>query len=87
MQLLDNNKNIINKFSFEDFDTIQGNQNEFELNVSWNHNTNLSELTNKEVYIEIMGNNFELYSIEYMLLTNTKISPVENNIKEIEYVI
>jgi hypothetical protein len=61
MQLLDINKNIIDNYSFDNFDPIYDNRNEFNFIVSWNKNTHINIET--EVYIEISGVNFELFSI------------------------
>ena len=61
IQLLDNNKNIINNYSYNDFDTIYDNINEFEFPLSWNNSIDI--LIDNKVYIEIEGKNFEIYSI------------------------
>ena len=62
IQLLDENKNIINNYSYDNFDTIFDNRNEFEFPISWNNSKNI--FVNNKVYIEIKGKNFEIYSIE-----------------------
>jgi hypothetical protein len=63
IQLLDINKNVIDNYSFDNFDTICNSRNEFNFQVSWNNNTNIDY--NDEIYIEICGINFELFSIKY----------------------
>lgn len=63
MQLLDINKKIIDNYSFDNFDVIYDNINEFNFHVSWNNNINVN--IENEVYIELQGIDFELYSIEY----------------------
>lgn len=61
-QLLDNNKNIINNFSFDNFDTIQGENNLFEYELKWNNSSILN--LNEKCYIQLKGLNFKLFSIK-----------------------
>jgi hypothetical protein len=62
IQLLDENKNIINNYSYDNFDTIFDNRNEFEFPISWNNSQDI--FIDNKVYIEIKGKNFEIFSIE-----------------------
>jgi hypothetical protein len=62
IQILDENKNIINNYSYDNFDTIWDNRNEFEFPISWNNSIDI--FIYDKVYIEIIGKNFEIYSIE-----------------------
>jgi hypothetical protein len=61
IQLLDINKRIIDNYSFDNFDTISNSMNEFNFTVSWNNNKDIN--IEDEIYIEINGINFELFSI------------------------
>lgn len=61
MQLLDMNKKVIDNYSFDNFDIIYDNMNEFNYIVSWNNCKNIN--IEDEIYIEINGINFELFSI------------------------
>ena len=63
MQLLDINKKIIDNYSFDNFDIINDSMNEFNFTVSWNNCKNI--YIEDEIYIEINGINFELFSIKY----------------------
>jgi hypothetical protein len=63
IQLLDENKNVITNYSYEQFDTINNNMNEFEFVISWNNNTNI--FIDNEIFIEVEGKNYEVYSINY----------------------
>ena len=63
IQLLDINKRIIDNYSFDNFDTISNSMNEFNFTVSWNNNKDIN--IEDEIYIEINGINFELFSIKY----------------------
>lgn len=60
VQLKDENNTIIEGYSFNDFDIINENANEFEYTISWNNNTIIN---NEKIYIEIIGINFNIYSI------------------------
>jgi hypothetical protein len=62
LQLLDINKNIIDNYSFDNFDIINESKNEYNFTVSWNNEININ--IEDEVYIELCGNNFELFSIQ-----------------------
>jgi len=62
IQLLDENKNVINNYLYDNFDTIYDNRNEFEFPISWNNSRDI--FINNKIYIEIKGKNFEIYSIE-----------------------
>jgi hypothetical protein len=61
MQLLDCNQQIIDNYSFDNFDTIYDSRNEFNYPVSWNNDLNIN--IDNQIYIEICGINFELFSI------------------------
>jgi hypothetical protein len=61
MQLLDINQKVINNYSFDNFDIISDSQNEYDFIVSWNNDININ--IKEEIYIEIIGINFELFSI------------------------
>lgn len=61
LQLLNSNKEVIDNYSFDNFDTIYENRNSFGFKVSWNKNTHIN--VDNEVYIELNGINFELFSI------------------------
>jgi hypothetical protein len=65
VQLKDKNKNIIEGYSFDDFIKIEGFIDEYDYILKWNNNL---ELLDKEVYIEIEGINFNLYSINNKLM-------------------
>ena len=65
VQLKDLHKNIIEGYSFDDFININGFIDEFDYVLKWNNDL---ELLNKEVYIEIEGINFNLYSINNKLM-------------------
>jgi hypothetical protein len=60
--ILDQNRNIVINYSYDDFDTIYENRNEFNLPLSWNYNVNVD--INIKVHIQIKGTNFKIYSIE-----------------------
>jgi len=61
IQLLDSDKKIIEGYSLDDFDIIQECINDTDFYVSWNKETNIN--IENEVYIQLEGVNFELFSI------------------------
>ena len=67
IQLKDVNKNIIDGYSFDDFDIINENINEFEFDISWNNN---NAIPAHNLYIEVEGINFNIYSINCNLVYN-----------------
>ena len=61
IQLRNINNDIIDGYSFNEFNIINDNMNEMEYAISWaSSNTNINE---KDVYIEIEGKNYSIYSI------------------------
>jgi len=65
VQLKNENNNIIEGYSFDDFDIINENANKFEYMLSWNNN---NIINNEKMYIEIIGINFNIYSINCSLV-------------------
>ena len=63
-QLLDIKKNIINNYSFDKFNLINENIDCYNYELLWNNNS-LIENNNQEIYLEVEGTNFELYSIYF----------------------
>jgi len=61
LSIYKHSKKIINNYSFDNFDTIYDSRNSFGFEVSWNNNSYINIYD--EVYIEICGINFELFSI------------------------
>jgi len=65
IQLLNNNKQIIDNFSFNDFDIIKENLDDLDYTVSWKNNNNIP---NNEIYIEIEGINFEIFLLNNLVI-------------------
>lgn len=65
VQLKNKDNDIIEGYSFDDFLKIEGFIDAFDYILKWNNNL---ELIDKEVYIEIEGINFNLYSINNKLI-------------------
>uniref|UniRef100_A0A6C0GZT5 Uncharacterized protein n=1 Tax=viral metagenome TaxID=1070528 RepID=A0A6C0GZT5_9ZZZZ len=65
IQLLNNNKEIIDNFSFNDFDIIKENLDDLDYTVSWKNNNNIP---NNEIYIEIEGINFEIFLLNNLVI-------------------
>uniref|UniRef100_A0A6C0H136 Glycosyl hydrolase family 32 N-terminal domain-containing protein n=1 Tax=viral metagenome TaxID=1070528 RepID=A0A6C0H136_9ZZZZ len=65
IQLLNNNKEIIDNFSFNDFDIIKENLDDLDYTVSWKNNNNIP---NNEIYIEIEGINFEMFLLNNLVI-------------------
>ena len=63
-QLLDNKKNIIKNYSFNNFNLINENIDCYNYELLWNNNS-LIENINQEIYLELEGTNFELYSVYF----------------------
>jgi hypothetical protein len=63
-QLLDSKKTILNNYSFSNFNLINENIDSFNFELLWNNNS-LIENNNQEIYLELEGTNFELYSIYF----------------------
>ena len=59
-QILDKNNNIIDNYSFQNFNILQGNQDEKNKKLMWN---NSEDITINEGIIELEGENFSLYAI------------------------
>ncbi len=64
-QLKDINGNIIDGYSFSDFETLKGHFDSFDYELSWK---NTEVYSNKLVKLEIIGINFKIYSIGTKLI-------------------
>lgn len=60
-QLLDKNENIIEKYSFNDFNIINSNNNEIDKIITWNNNSDIPN--NIELYLDIKAFNFNIFAI------------------------
>ncbi len=69
MQLKDKDDNIIDGYSFNDFNVIGDNMDQFEYEVSWKNEYNC-DFKNTEFKIELEGMNFNLYSINCVKIIN-----------------
>lgn len=60
VQLKDENNQILEGFSFSDFDTIQQNVDVFFYTLTWKTSETVPE---EQIFIEIIGTNFNIYAI------------------------
>ena len=60
IQLKNKNDFVIDGYSFNDFNLICENMNEFEYEVSWKDK---SDIPKEDLHVEIEGMNFNIYSI------------------------
>ena len=67
-QLRDNMNNIIDGYSFQNFNKINNNMDSYEYVLSWNNNLPFFNIFNKEIYIEIEGMNYNIFSINNKLV-------------------
>ena len=76
MQLKNSLNQIIDGYSFNEFKTIQENMNEFDYLISWN---NTKSINYENIYIELEGINFHIYSINCLPLKLSNIDKMPIN--------